>query len=225
MSETNITSTTIPTLTPESDTTPAPESDTTPAPKSDTTPAPESDTTPAPESDTTPAPESEHETESAPASEPESAPASSPEPNTIPIPAFQVDESQESVEENNNIVEEQYIIIDNNSRECYNAIKNYLASQEEIINVANMLQLLIVGIEAVESITHMSGEERKLLVIHAINKLVQEETNLTEFQKTLLINIAEEMIPNAIDIIINTSKGNYSINKKTSRKCCIGFIN
>ncbi len=71
--------------------------------------------------------------------------------------------------------------------------------------------------ESVETIINMSGEQRKELVTQVIQKIVSEETSLEPSIQNLLVNMAEEMIPNVIDIIINTSKGNYSIN--TKKKC------
>ena len=192
--------------------------DTTPVP-ADTTPV-STDTTPV-STDTTPVP-ADIEPTSNNTSENEVTENNNEDTLNVSIHSKEVI-SNVNLEEND-LLETEHIILDNDSRECYNAIKNYLVEQNESISIGNMLQLLIVGMESVESIVHMSGKERKQLVVHVIQKIVHEESGLDGFQRTLLINMAEEMVPNAIDIIINTSKGNYTINSKQGKKCCLSFL-
>tara|TARA_B100000575_G_C23143220_1_gene666034 strand:+ start:5104 stop:5616 length:513 start_codon:yes stop_codon:yes gene_type:complete len=135
-----------------------------------------------------------------------------------------IEEVNMDIDEHKQMEEEEIIIIDNDSRECYNAIKNYLVENNQAINTSNIVQLLIIGMESVESITYMSGLERKNLVTHVIKKIIKEESNIDRSKKELLIDMLEEIIPNTIDIIINTSRGKYSLNRKPTKKCCLGIL-
>ena len=105
---------------------------------------------------------------------------------------------------------------------CYNIVKNFI--KDDSINVNNLLDLAVTGMEAVEDITTLSGSEKKELVIMVIQKLIKESDILDDDKKSLLGTITD-IIPKAIDIIIQISKGKTNLNKgidaiKKVKFCC-----
>lgn len=106
----------------------------------------------------------------------------------------------------------------------YNTAKETLGA--DVISPANVLNLTVALMEAVEKCRELTGSQKKTLVVDVIKRLL-DETNMSEEDNKTLDTIIELTVPTAIDVIIAATHGNVHINRLRDRlaqcplfKCC-----
>ena len=87
-----------------------------------------------------------------------------------------------------------------------------LCQQNRQLEVHNLINMVVVGMELVEHFYDSSGAERKELVLEGLKVAIQECVPESEYRKGL-IGVISEDIPNIIDLIIAASKGKLQLNK------------
>ena len=82
----------------------------------------------------------------------------------------------------------------------------------------------------VDKYLYLTGTEKKIIVLHVIEKLFKERIQyiieITEEKKEILI-MAIDKVPILIDILISVQKGKYKINRKQlmiSKKSFFDYI-
>ena len=83
--------------------------------------------------------------------------------------------------------------------------------------------------EVIELVEHFScpGSEKKEHVITIVKALVTDLVDNEDDKRIILEMIDKKILENTIDLIIQATKGNININKKTQKKivsCCKSFI-
>jgi uncharacterized protein Yka (UPF0111/DUF47 family) len=85
------------------------------------------------------------------------------------------------------------------------------------LNVSSCVDIIVVGMEVVEHMQHMTGEEKCKLLIEALNR-IEKDTDVIPDNVLYMLNKINEldMIKPIIDIIVLASHGKVDINKTTN---------
>lgn len=102
------------------------------------------------------------------------------------------------------------VSVDNDASQLYDAIKSAIENPSEI-TVATFVLLVPKAMELVEAIPNLSGTEKKKLVIDVLARLVADLPIQDEVKATIL-SFIENQLPTVIDIVVNSSIGEYAIN-------------
>ena len=98
--------------------------------------------------------------------------------------------------------------------------KVQISTQESIVKVMRM------AMECVELIRDekLKGNDKKAIVLKVLRFLVEESGSSKERKKFLSDIIEGGTLETSIDLIIDASRGNFQLNKKTKRKLfsCLG---
>jgi hypothetical protein len=88
------------------------------------------------------------------------------------------------------------------------------------INPISVMDLIHTVMAEVERLKSTTGSEKKLMVVHIIDKLLSEipaEDDATR----LLIAGANLLAPSLIDMVVSATKGKLDINTPTAKCCAI----
>lgn len=82
------------------------------------------------------------------------------------------------------------------------------------LNKTNVIQVLHSVMEAVETVSNLSGQEKKEIAINSMNYIVDKQDIKEEekFELKALINV---LAPTAIDTIVSVGKGVSNLVKKS----------
>lgn len=107
--------------------------------------------------------------------------------------------------------------------ELYAKIRGIIANKE--FNAGNWISLVTMSMEMVETLPHLTGHEKRDLVVDLVTKLVGE-IPMAENQRVIVQSILSTALPVIIDVIVDSSLGVYAINlmEAAQKKCngCIG---
>lgn len=107
--------------------------------------------------------------------------------------------------------------------ELYAKIRGMIANKE--FNAGNWITLATMAMEMVETLPHLTGHEKRDLVVDLVTKLVAE-IPMAENQRSIVQAILSTALPVLIDVIVDASLGVYAINliEEAKKKCngCIG---
>lgn len=90
----------------------------------------------------------------------------------------------------------------------------------EAITPDNIMVVTRMAIEAVELLSDLRGQEKKDAVMDVIGRL--NGVLVADEQRSVLMLVITEVIPNTIDLIVSASKGSMNINKVQT--CCVSFM-
>lgn len=92
-------------------------------------------------------------------------------------------------------------------------------TQEDGITTTNILFISADLMEHLATYKDLSGRQKKQLIINILEKFIRD-SDMENVYKDILCEVVENLVPGAIDIIIDVSKGRYfkKITKKLS--CC-----
>jgi len=93
--------------------------------------------------------------------------------------------------------------------ELYAKIKGMIANKE--FNAGNWISLVTMSMEMVETIPHLTGHQKRELVVDLVTKLVGE-IPMAEEQRKLVQSILSTALPVIIDVVCDSSLGVYAIN-------------
>lgn len=93
--------------------------------------------------------------------------------------------------------------------EVYGKIKGMIANKQ--FNAANWISLVTMSMEMVETIPHLTGHQKRELVVDLVTKLVGE-IPMAESDRQLVQTILATALPVMIDVICDSSLGEYAIN-------------
>lgn len=84
----------------------------------------------------------------------------------------------------------------------------------DIRNISDVINIIPKVMELVEKLAKLPGTEKKKLVIKVVLSLIKSQE---------ISSVAEHVLPIAIDVIIEVSKGFYALQEKVCSKKCKGF--
>jgi hypothetical protein len=102
--------------------------------------------------------------------------------------------------------------------ELYAKIRGIIANKE--FNAGNWISLVTLSMEMVETLPHLTGRQKRDLVVDLVTKLVGE-IPMAENQRATVQAILGTALPAIIDVICDSSLGVYAINliDQAQEKC------
>jgi len=106
--------------------------------------------------------------------------------------------------------------------DCYTEIHDNI---DEPLNVGNVISFMVLTMEIVEKYRKMNGLQKKRLVLHICNRVVEETEHYSNETKESITSIINTIGPTIIDAIIFATKGKLILNAKNRlvsklSKCC-----
>lgn len=93
--------------------------------------------------------------------------------------------------------------------EVYAKVKELVGQKE--FNAGNWITLLMMCMEMVETVPHLTGKEKRALVVDLLTKLIHE-IPMPENDRALIEGLLSSCLPAIIDTICESSLGHYAIN-------------
>jgi len=87
---------------------------------------------------------------------------------------------------------------------------------DEEINAGSIITIASLAMVIVERQRHLSGDDKKALVIELLHKLVNSR-DMSSKEKRKINLVIDATVPSVIDTIIDASKGGLDVNKLKSR--------
>ena len=109
-------------------------------------------------------------------------------------------------------------LVDTETKKVLDTIKGVMKIKDEGDIVPNATALM----ELAFTKKHLTGEGKKRLVLDVMVGLVNEDPDLNDTSKKVIVGMIAHIAPKAIDIIYMVSSGVYQFGKKQTIKCC-GF--
>ena len=128
---------------------------------------------------------------------------------------IKVSSEEEEEPATTNVVQDAIAVVDvskynlNIFNEVYGKLRGMIDQKQ--FNAGNWITLLTMSMEMVETIPHLSGKEKRSLVVDLLTKLVGE-IPMAEHDRALIQGILSSSLPAIIDAICDSSLGAYAIN-------------
>ena len=106
-----------------------------------------------------------------------------------------------------------------NFEDCMKMLKFKIGTMQ--VSVENIMKILQFAMEVVET-TELKGNDQKNMAITLVRRVV-DEAPVEDDKKNLMLNMIDEgVLGNAVDLVVDASKGNVNINKvvKVASGCC-----
>jgi len=100
----------------------------------------------------------------------------------------------------------------------YDELKTIVGSGT--VNIANISELLIQIMQLAEGYSDLSGDQKKALVLDALDHLIDDQIKNTE-EAQILKKIVQYALPSVVDIFIGISNGDIKVD---AEKCWSKFI-
>lgn len=108
----------------------------------------------------------------------------------------------------------------NNLDELYQYIKSVHQNKITPLNIVMITSELIQVVEKYNSLT---GQQKKMLIINVIKKIINEN-NYTSDEKLVLNSIIDNTLPNMIDGFISAINGMMKFSKNIKKSKCSKFF-
>ena len=111
-------------------------------------------------------------------------------------------------------------IVNKISRELKSLIEGL--TKEDGINTINIIFITAQLMEHLSTYKEFKGREKKQIVIKILVNFI-EDSDMEDINKMILNEVVKNLVPNAIDTIIDVSKGRYKFEIKDVKKifpCC-----
>lgn len=96
------------------------------------------------------------------------------------------------------------LIMKTDLQELYNNLKSII-SEDLVVNSTSVVRLCWIAMELAEKNIHLSGSQKKDLVLFLLNSLVDDKVEVVT-EKLLLKQIINRVVPALIDTIVDVDK-------------------
>uniref|UniRef100_A0A6C0J7V3 Uncharacterized protein n=1 Tax=viral metagenome TaxID=1070528 RepID=A0A6C0J7V3_9ZZZZ len=110
-----------------------------------------------------------------------------------------------------------------NTNDELDKLKNYLKLKlNQPINACKIVGIIASGVKFIEAFQHLSGTEKKSLVINSLHEVITDSNNIKETDKTELLTLIDIFADDYIDLLVEFGRDKLKIFNSTNNcfKCC-----
>ncbi len=92
------------------------------------------------------------------------------------------------------------------------------ATNYKDVEIADLIDIVKLSMEIVQKYPELKGDEKKIIVIRIMKKIVSETEIISEDKKELANSFIDKALPKTINLIVEAYK--HKIDLKSVRNCC-----